>query len=156
MTIASTWRWWEGSGIQPLPTILILLFFIYWSSTAHRKPRTKVKDQAWAKWWTKIELVNQVMNQVVNQAKKKNKIAVPQLENQTENVARCQAGYQGVNQESQTKNQSQEPRTKVKNQAWVKWRTKIPRAVNQEPRHQNDRLLVGISLGPAMVKANLV
>ena len=38
------------------------------------------------------------MNQVVNQAKKKTKIAVPQVKNQAENQARCQVGYQGVEQ----------------------------------------------------------
>ena len=74
------------------------------------------------------------MNQTVNQAKKKTKIAMLQVENQAENQGRCQAGSQGVNQESQTKNQSHEPRTKIKNQAWVKWWTKIPRAANQDPR----------------------
>ena len=33
------------------------------------KPRPKIKNQAWAKWRTKIKLVSQVKNQVVNQAK---------------------------------------------------------------------------------------
>ena len=40
------------------------------------------------------------MNQVVIQAKKKNKIEVPRMENQVENQTRCQAGYQGVYEES--------------------------------------------------------
>ena len=61
------------------------------------------------------------MNQVVNQAKKKTKIGVLQVENQGENQVRCPAGYREMNHRSRTKNQAIYNKTKVKNQAWVKW-----------------------------------
>ena len=94
------------------------------SDTKSHRPRTKVKNQALAKFWTKNELVSQVMNQVVNQAKKQNKIAVLQVENQAGTKWGAKQGTKGWTK-------SHKPRTKTRNQD-PKWRTK--RGSSVEPR----------------------
>ena len=64
-----TKQWTKNQGKEPSVKQVV------YQDTKSCEPRPKVKNQAWAKWRTKIKLVSQVKNQVVNQAKTNDKCA---------------------------------------------------------------------------------